>query len=111
MVTTELLHALTRTAAEIAAPFTKGPRTGRPVTARDLSFTTTRRTAIATITAGTTTASLPTPARAAAHHAALQTIAATRGTTDRHRHRHRKIKTRQPFPHTTPDTATTTEAP
>jgi hypothetical protein len=105
---TELLHALTRTAAEVAAPFTKGPRTGQPVTARDLSFTTTRHTAIATVAAGTATASLPAPTRAAAHHSALQTIATTRGTTDRHRHRDRKIKTRQPFPHATPDTATTT---
>ena len=108
MVATELVHAQTRAAAEVAAPFTKGPRTGRPVAARDLSFTTARQTAIATVAAGTATASLPAPARAAARHGALQTIAATRGTTDRHRHRHRKIKTRQPFPHATATTATST---
>jgi hypothetical protein len=105
---TELVHALTGAAAAVAAPFSKGPRTGRPVTARDLSFTTARHTAIATIAAGTATASLPAPTRATAHRDALQTIAAVRGTTDRHRHRHRKIKTRQPFPHATADTATST---
>jgi hypothetical protein len=108
MIATELVHALTRAAAQVAAPFTKGPRTGRPVAARDLSFTTTRHTAIATITAGTATASLPAPTRAAAHHHALQAIAADRGTTDRHRHRDRKIKTRQPFPQASAGIATST---
>ena len=108
MVAAELVHALTRAAATVAAPFTKGPRTGQPVAARDLSFTTARRTAVATVAAGTATASLPAPTRATARHGALQTIAATRGTTDRHRHRDRKIKTRQPFPHATADIATST---
>jgi len=112
MITVELLHALTRAAARVAAPFTKGPRTGRPVTARDLSFTTARHTAIATIASATATTTattaLPASTRAAAHHHPLQTIAAVRGTTDRHRHRERKIKTRQPFPHATPDIATST---
>jgi hypothetical protein len=69
---TALVHALTRTAATVAAPLSKGPRTGQPVAARDLSFTTARHTAIATIAAGTATASLPAPARAAAHHTALR---------------------------------------
>lgn len=96
---TGLLHALRRSAATIAAPYSKGPRTGQPVAARDLSYTTAARTAVATITAGPATAWLP---------AALQTIAASRGTTDRHRHRDRKIKTRQPFSHTTSAAATTT---
>ena len=108
MIAVELLHALTRAAAQVTAPFTKGPRTGRPVTARDLPFTTARHTAIATIATGTATAALPTSTRAAAHHHTLQTIAAVRGTTDRHRHRERKIKTRQPFPHATADIATST---
>jgi hypothetical protein len=107
MVAVELLHALTRAAAAIAAPFTKGPRTGQPVAARDLSFTTARHTAVASVTTETT-AWLPAPARAAAHHGALQAIAAVRGTTDRHRHRDRKIKTRQPFPQATADIATST---
>jgi len=106
MIATELVHALTRAATAVAAPFTKGPRTGLPVAARDLSFTTARHTAIATIT--TTTAGLPASARAAARHDALQTITTVRGTTDRHRHRDRKIKTRQPFPQATASIATST---
>jgi len=97
IVATELVHAATRSAAAIAAPFRKGPRTGQPVQARHLSFTTTRRTLITSVRTGTATASLPAPARAAAHQAALAVIATARVTTDRHRHRDHKIKTRQPF--------------
>jgi hypothetical protein len=59
---------------------------------------------------GTATASLPAPARAATHRAALDVIAAARLTTDRHRHRDRKIKTRQPFGHA-PRGITTRTAP
>jgi hypothetical protein len=106
MVAVELVHALTRAAAQVAAPFIKGPRARRPVAARDLSFTTARHTAIATIATGT--AWLTASARAAAHHDTLQTITTVRGTTDRHRHRDRKIKTRQPFPQATADIATST---
>ena len=107
---TELVHATNRSAAAIAAPFRKGPRTGQPVAARHLSFTTTRRTLITTVRAGTATASLPEPARIAAHHRALAVIATARVTTDRHRHRDHKIKTRQPFPHA-PRGITTRTAP
>jgi hypothetical protein len=96
---TELVRAATRSAAAIAAPFRKGPRTGQPVQPRHLSFTTARRTLISTVRAGTATASLPEPIRAAAHHHALGMIATARVTTDRHRHRDHKIKTRLPFPH------------
>lgn len=99
IVGTELVHAATRTAATIAQPFRKGPRTGQAVQARHLSFTTARRTLIGTVRTGTATASLPEPARAAAHHTALAVIAAARVSTDRHRHRDHKIKSRQPFPH------------
>jgi hypothetical protein len=99
IVATELVHAATRSAAAIAAPFAKGPRTGQPVAARHLSFTTARRTLIGTVRAGTATASIPAPARAAAHRRALAVIATARVTTDRHRHRDHKIKTWQPFPH------------
>jgi hypothetical protein len=99
IVAAELVHAATRSAAAIAAPFGKGPRTGQPVAARHLSFTTARRTLVGTVRAGTATASLPAPTRAAAHHHALAVIATARITTDRHRHRDHKIKTRQPFPH------------
>ena len=110
IVATELVHAATRCAAAIAQPFRKGPRTGQPVAARHLSFTTARRTLISTARAGTATASLPAPARAAAHHTALAVIASARITTDRHRHRDHKIKTRQPFPHA-PRGITTRTAP
>lgn len=107
---TELVHATTRSAAALAPPFQKGPRTGQPVAARHLSFTTTRRTLITTIRAGTATASIPEPARTAAHHHALAVIATARITTDRNRHRDHKIKTRQPFPHA-PRGITTRTAP
>ena len=107
---TELVHAATRSAAAIAAPFRKGPRTGQPVQARHLSFTTARRTLISTVRAGTATASLPEPARIAAHHQALAVIATARVSTDRHRHRDHKIKSRQAFPHA-PRGITTRTAP
>jgi hypothetical protein len=106
ITSTELVHALTRTAAHIGAPFSKGPRTGQVVQARDLSFAAARRTAIAGITTATSTASLPTPARAAAHQDGLRIIAASRVTTGRHRHRDRKIKSSQPFPHAPKDIST-----
>lgn len=107
---TELVHATTRSAAAIAAPFGKGPRTGQPVAARHLSFTTARRTLTTTVRAGTATASLPEPTRAAAHHHALAVVATARVTTDRNRHRDHKTKSRQPFPHA-PRGITTRTAP
>lgn len=97
MVGTELVHALTRSAAAVAAPFAKGPRAGQPVQARHLSFTTARRTAITTVRAAT--AFPPASPRALAHRGALDVIATARVTTDRHRHRDHKTKTRQPFEH------------
>jgi len=99
-IATELVRATLTSATTIAAPFTKGPRAGQPVQVRHLSFTAAARTVVATVRAGTATASLPTPARTAAHHAALQQIATARVTTDRNRHRPRKIKSSQPFGHT-----------
>jgi hypothetical protein len=108
MVATELVHALRRVAATLAAPFTKGPRTGQAVAARDLSFTTTRRAAIASITAGAATASLPASVRAAAVRTTLEMITTSRVTTDRHRHRDRKTKTTQAFPHASQALATAT---
>ncbi|MBA2323457.1 MAG: hypothetical protein H0V92_05360 [Pseudonocardiales bacterium] len=107
---TELVHATTRTATTLAEPFRKGPRTGQAITARHLSFTTTRRTLITTVRTGGATASLPAPTRAAAHHTALTVIATARVTTDRHRHRDHKIKTRQAFSHA-PRTITTRTTP
>jgi Insertion element 4 transposase N-terminal len=108
IVATELVHAATRSAAAIAAPFRKGPRTGQAVAARHLSFTTARRTLIGTVRAGTATASLPEPVRSAAHHHALAVIATARVTTDRHRHRDHKIKSGQPFSHAPRDITTRT---
>jgi hypothetical protein len=105
---TELVRATLRSATTIAAPFTKGPRTGQPVQVRHLSFTTAARTMVATIRSGTATASLPTPTKTAAHQAALHHIATTRVTTDRNRHRHRKIKSSQPFGHAPTDITTST---
>jgi hypothetical protein len=72
--------------------------------------TTARRTLITTVRTGTATASLPAPARAAAHRGALDVIAAARITNDRHRHRDHKIKNRQPFTHA-PHGITTHTAP
>jgi len=99
IVATELVHATARSAAAMAAPFSKGPRAGQTVAARHLSFTTTRRTLIITVRTGTATAGMPAKARSAAHQAALQTIAVARVTTDRHRHRPHQIKTGQAFAH------------
>jgi len=110
MVATELVHAATRSAAATAAPFRKGPRAGQTVHARHLSFTTARRTLITTVRSGTATTSLPAPAHAAAHRAALDVIATARVTTDRHRHRDHKIKSRQAFAHA-PRGSTTRTAP
>lgn len=105
---TELVRATCRSATAVAAPFAKGPRAGRPVQARHLSFTTARRTLITTVAAGTATASVPEPARQARHRSMLQTIAAARVTTDRHRHRPHKIKSRQAFGHASRDITTRT---
>ncbi|MCA1682337.1 MAG: hypothetical protein LC700_04330, partial [Actinobacteria bacterium] len=109
MITTELVHAALRSAATTATPFTKGPRTGLPVQARHLSFTTARRTLITTVRTGTATAGLPATS-SAAQQAALDVIAAARVTTDRHRHRPHKIKTGQAFGHA-PREITTRTAP
>ena len=110
MIATELVHAATRSAAAVASPFRKGPRAGRTVQARHLSFTTTRRVLITTVRTGTATAGLPARARSAAHQAALDVIAVARVTTDRHRHRPHQIKTGQAFAHA-PRGITTRTAP
>jgi hypothetical protein len=110
ILATELVHAATRSAAATAVPFGKGPRAGQTVHPRHLSFTTARRTLVTTVRSGTATASLPAPARAAAHRAALDVIATARVTTDRHRHRPHQIKTGQAFAHA-PRGITTHTAP
>lgn len=98
-IATELVRATLRSATTIAGLFTKGPRAGQSVQTRQLSFTTARRTMITTVRTGTATASLPSPARTAAHQRALRQIAKARVTTDRNRHRPRKMKSSQPFGH------------
>lgn len=105
---TGLVRATLQSVAAVAAPFTKGPRTGQPVQVRHLSFTTAAWTVAATVRAGTATASLPTQTKTAAHQRALHQVATTRVTTDRNRHRPRKIKSSQPFGHAPTDITTRT---
>src|SRR5512144_1733943 len=105
-IATGLVRATLSSAAAVAAPFAKGPRAGQPVQARHLSFTAAARIVVATVRAGTATASLPHRARAAAHHAALHQVATAKVTTDRNRHRPRKIKSSQPFGHAPTDITT-----
>ena len=50
-----------RSAAAMATPFRRGPRTGQPVAARQLSFTTARRTLIATCGPGPPPPRCPNP--------------------------------------------------
>lgn len=107
-IATGLVRATLSSAAAVAAPFAKGPRAGQPVQARHLSFTAAARIVVATVRAGTATASLPHRARAAAHHAALHQVATAKVTTDRNRHRPRKIKSSQPFGHAPTDITTHT---
>jgi hypothetical protein len=107
-IATELVRATLRSATAVAAPFAKGPRVGQPVQVRHLSFTTAARIVVATVWAGTATASLPTHTKTAAHQAALHQIATARVTTDRNRHRPRKIKSSQPFGHAPTDITTRT---
>jgi hypothetical protein len=103
---TELVRATLASATTLAAPFTKGPRAGQPVQVRHLSFTTAARIMVATVRAGTATASLPTHTKTTAHQHTLRQIATARITTDRNRHRPRKIKSSQPFGHAPTDTTT-----
>jgi hypothetical protein len=107
-IATGLTRATLASAAKAAAPFAKGPRAGQPVQVRHLSHTTAVRTVIATVRAGTATASLPAATRAAAHQRALNHLATTKVTTDRNRHRPRKIKSGQPFAHAPADITTRT---
>jgi hypothetical protein len=104
MLSSELVHALTRAAARATPAYRKGRLAGQPVETRQISFTTARRTAITTVTSGLATAGLPTTT--AAYHAALTTIGKARVSTDRNRHRPRKTKSSQPFAHA-PRTITT----
>ena len=95
---TELIRALARAAARQAAPARKGRLAGHKVQPRQISFTSARRAALASIRSGTATASLPGPMAQAFHHDTLRALGKRRIVIDRHRHRDRKTKARQAFP-------------
>ena len=95
---TELIRALARAAARQAAPARKGRLAGQQVQPRQISFTSARRAALASIRSGTATASLPGPMAEAFHHDTLRALGKRRIVIDRHRHRDRKTKARQAFP-------------
>lgn len=97
LVATELARALARDAA--AAPARTGRRPGLAVHPREISFTAARRTITATTRTGAATASLPAPLIAANRDRALDRLARSKITVDRHRHRDRKIKARPAFGH------------
>jgi hypothetical protein len=94
----ELVRAVARAAARLAAPARKGRRAGQPVHPREISFTAARRAAITTTRSGTATASLPAVLTTASRAAALRDLGKRRVSIDRNRHRDHKTKTRQPFP-------------
>ena len=96
---TELIRALARAAARQAAPARKGRLAGRTVQPRQVSFTSARRAALASIRSGAATASLPAPITRAFHRDTLRALGKRRIVIDRHRHRDRKTKTREAFPH------------
>ncbi len=95
---TELIRALARAAARQAAPARKGRLAGHKVQPRQISFTSARRAALASIRSGAATASLPGPMAEALHHDTLRALGKRRIVIDRHRHRDRKTKARQAFP-------------
>ena len=72
---TELVRALARAAARQAAPAGKGRRAGQQVQPREISFTSARRAALASIRSGAATASLPAPMTQAFHHDTLRALA------------------------------------
>jgi hypothetical protein len=95
---TELIRALARAAARHAAPARKGRLAGRKVQPRQISFTSARRAALASIRSGAATASLPAPMTGTFHRDTLRALGMRRIVIDRHRHRDRKTKARQAFP-------------
>jgi hypothetical protein len=91
---TELVRALARAAARQAAPAGKGRRAGQQVQPREISFTSARRAALASVRSGAATASLPAPMTQASHRDTLRALGKRRVVIDRGR----KTKTRQAFP-------------
>ena len=95
---TELIRALARAAARHAVPAGKGRFAARKVHPRQISFTSARRAALASIRSGAATATLPAPMIRAFHRGTLHALGRRRIVIDRHRHRDRKTKARQAFP-------------
>jgi hypothetical protein len=96
----ELVRAVARQAARLAAPARKGRRAGQPVHPREISFTAARRAAVTTTRNGAATASLPAPLTTARRNDTLSGLGKHRIVIDRDRHRDRKTKARQGFPAT-----------
>ena len=97
-------RAIARAAAAVS-PARKGRRAAQPAHPREISFTTARRAAVASVRYGTATASLRAePARATT----LAGIARHRVTIDRDRHRARETKARGGFRHARRDITTRT---
>jgi len=84
----ETIRAMIRAATGLAEPIARGPRTGHPIQARDLSFTRAWNVLLAHL------APIPGP-----RQDALRAVAAVRVRTDRHRHRPRKTKAAPTFGH------------
>ena len=103
---TELVRAVARQAARLAAPARKGRRAGQPVHPREISLTAARRAAITSVRTGTATASLPAAITAARRQDTLRDLGRCRVTIDRDRHRDHKTKARQAFPAAGRGTAT-----
>ncbi len=106
----ELVRALARQAARLAAPARKGRRAGQPVQPREISFTAVRRAAVTTVRNGAATASLPAALTTARRGDTIRDLGRRRVTVDRDRHRDRKTKARQAFPAAGRGTATRTAA-
>ena len=110
VISAELVRAMARDAAAIAAPARKGRRAGLPVHPREISFTAARRAIVGSASSGAATASLPPALTAANRNRVLDALARSRITVDRHRHRDRKTKARPGFPHGGPGIPTLTAA-
>lgn len=107
----ELTRAAARAAAEVALPARRGPRAGRPVHPREISFTAARRAAVTSVRTGTATAGLPRRLAEAARGRILAALARRRVAVDRHRYRERKTKARLGFPTGGPRLPTHTATP
>jgi hypothetical protein len=108
LTATELVRAVARAAAALAVPAGRGPRAGKPVHPREISFTAARRAAITTTRVGAATASLPTGLATTSRHHTLTELARRRIVVDRNRHRERKTKARLGFPTAGPRPASRT---